>query len=224
MSGRIPRRPAARGSQKWLQIAVEAAPALLQPPTLAPLDWLSPRADDDRAEYRDGGFLQRLGLADHAPALADFWPRGGPVWDGLARCADGVVLVEAKAHLREALSTPCAAADPASRARIGAALDQARRGLGARGGCDWMQVFYQSANRLAHLWWLNARGVRAHLLMIGFVGDADMQGPASAEAWQALALATGHALGLPEAHPLRHRVHWVHPEVAPLRRALPGTG
>ncbi len=213
VTGRLRQKAARRGSQKWLQIAVAAAPQRLQPPGLAPLTWRSPLADDDHAEYRDAAFLERLGLGHLAPALAAFWPRGGPVWDGLATCADGVVLVEAKAHLREALSTPCAARDPDSRARIAAALGQAREALGARGGGDWMEVFYQSANRLALLWWLNAQGVRAHLLMVGFLGDAGMRGPATPEAWQAMARAIRQALGLPEAHPLRDRVHWVHPPV-----------
>ncbi|MCC5988202.1 MAG: hypothetical protein JJT95_11015 [Pararhodobacter sp.] len=217
---RLPQNPATRGSQKWLQHAVARAPHLLQPPSLPALTWLSPLAGDDFAEYRDGAFLQRLGLGHLAPVLADFWPRGGPVWDGLAMADNIVVLAEAKAHLREALSTPCAATAPASRARITEALAETRRALRGDDRSDWMRVFFQQANRLAHLQWLVSKGVDAHLLFIGFCGDTDMPLPGTPEAWQAMDLAVLHALGLGPTHPLAGRVHHVHPPVVALADAV----
>ena len=179
---RIVQAPGRKGSQKWLQHLVAHAPVCLQPPGLAPLHWLSPLAEDDHAEYRDGDFLIRLGLAHLVPGLAAFWPQGGPVWDGLARAGDQVVLVEAKSHLGEARSSPCAARAPASRQRIATAFAQVQAGLGAAAGADWMRQFYQYANRLAHLWWLHRQGVQAHLMLLGFLGDAEMRGPAAAAA------------------------------------------
>ena len=214
---RLRQKPAQKGSQKWLQRAVAQAPEILQPPGLPPLRWLSPLETDGFAEYGDAAFLQRLGLERLAPALAAFWPRGGPVWDGLACADDAVVLVEAKGHLHEALSSPCAARDPASRARIAAGLAAARAGLGGDEVSDWMAVFYQFANRLAHLWWLNEQGIEAHLLLVGFTGDDTVRAPTSAEGWRAMHLAMLHALGLPEAHPLHRRVHHLHPDVSVLR-------
>lgn len=57
-----------KGSLKWIQKAV-ATPAVLNSairgvvelPADAVIEWVSPRADDDRAEYRDAAFLRRLG-------------------------------------------------------------------------------------------------------------------------------------------------------------------
>jgi len=201
----------------WLQRAVAHAPERVQPPCLPVLDWRSPLAGDGFAEYRDAAFLHRLGLAHLAPALADFWPRGGPAWDGLARAGDRVVLVEAKAHLREAVSSPCMAASPTSRTRIAAALNAARDGLGGTPGPDWMASFYQFGNRLAHLWWLHEQGVAAELLLVGFTGDAAFGIPPTAADWQGQHRAMLAALGLPERHRLHERVHAVHPDVSGLR-------
>ena len=204
------------GSRKWLQIAVSRCPGLLQPPALAPLDWLSPVAAERFAEYADGAFLHRLGLSHLRPALAAFWPAGGPRWDGLARFdGGGVVLVEAKAHLREFLGAGSSASPPAL-SRISATLARTRAALGADDRSDWARVLYQYANRLAHLLWLREQGVEAHLLLVGFLGDRARGGPATAEAWQAAYLVADHALGLPAAHALKRCIHHVHPDVAAL--------
>ncbi len=211
---RKPQPPARRGSQKWLQRAVARAPGLLQPSGLPPLEWCSPLADDEFSEYGDAAFLRRLDLARLAPALAAFWPRGGPVWDGLARAGEAVVLVEAKAHLREALTSPCGATAPASRARIAASLAETRAALGGDDRSNWMRVFFQQANRLAHLHFLVRQGVDAHLLLVGFCGDTDFADPGSAQAWAAMDMAILHALGLSPAHPLAGRVHHLYPDVA----------
>ncbi len=63
-----------------------------------------------------------LKLSQLSEKLREFWPRGGPHWDALARsAADDVLLVEAEAHIEEMCSTPCAAGEGA-RNRIEAAL------------------------------------------------------------------------------------------------------
>jgi len=61
------------------------------------IDWLSPVApDDNNAEYFDREFLNRLGVSDLKVPLSDFWPKGGPRWDGLAKTESGkLILVEA---------------------------------------------------------------------------------------------------------------------------------
>src|SRR6266566_4183234 len=95
-------------SQKWLQIAVNNAGVLLNERVARAfgwtddhaINWLSPQCRDHYAEYSDGEFLDVLGLQKHKDRLADFWPSGGPHWDGLGRTPGGrIVLVEAKAHI-----------------------------------------------------------------------------------------------------------------------------
>jgi hypothetical protein len=208
---------ARRGSQKWLQRFVAEAPDALRPSVLPSLAWVSPIAETRFREYSDGAFLDALGLGRLKPDLAAFWPRGGAVWDGLA-LADGTpVLVEAKAHVAEFFSSPCAAEAGTSRLRIAASLAACKEALGADDRSDWSRCFYQYANRLAHLWWLHQQGVAAHLLFVNVVGDDDMKGPDTPAAWHAVERAADYALGLPTRHPLSAYVHHLHPDIRSLR-------
>jgi hypothetical protein len=211
----------AKGSQKWLQHMAEHRPDLLQPAGLPKLEWLSPRANDDYAEYMDAAFLDRLELGHLAAALPEFWPVSGPRWDGLARAGSKVVLVEAKAHLKEATSTPSAASSDDSIKLIARSLNHVKTALKADDRSDWTRCFYQYANRLAHLWWLREQKVDAHLLLVGFLNDAEVGGPASADGWKGVYIAINHALGLSQAHSLAGYIHHVHPDVNACRSDMP---
>lgn len=210
---RIPNATATKGSQRWLQELAEHNPSALQPAGLPDLEWISPRAQDDWAEYRDGAMLLKLGLEHLETSLSEFWPRGGRVWDGLACAGDTVVLVEAKSHVPEFLSSPSAARSPRSQEMIRQALERTRLQLGADDRSNWARVFFQYANRLAHLWWLRQSDVDAKLLFVSFVGDVEMKGPSTPEVWDAAFQTADHALGLPARHPLRQHVMHVHPVV-----------
>src|SRR5258706_11485960 len=90
-----------RGSLKWIQRSIAESWCSLNEPLLAKLpsatriDWLSPLAKDEYAEYRDAAFLKLLKLDHLVGQLAGFWPLRGPQWDALARTdARHVVLVE----------------------------------------------------------------------------------------------------------------------------------
>lgn len=223
---RIPQPLGTKGSLKWMQRAVQHRPDLLQPVALPPLTWVSPTPQDAFAEYRDAGFLRCLNLETLAPHLDAFWPRRGPQWDGLATFpGGGVVLAEAKAHLAE-FETSRSAAGPASAARIAAAFAQVQTDLSITPPAPWDRTCYQYANRLAHLWWLRAQGVNAHLLMIGFLGDAEVDGPRSGLAWDQAYARAETALGLvPGNHPLSPHIHRLSPETralnAPATRTRP---
>lgn len=147
------------GSQRWLQVAVALAPAVLHDAlvasgALAPgeyAEWVSPISVDGFREYRDDAVLRRVNSPPLAKrSLSEFWPRRGPVWDGLAIIKPGsFLLVEAKAHVAEAAS-PASRASPKSLDKIGEALAEARRFYTDGSVAAWDQVFYQYANRLAH--------------------------------------------------------------------------
>ena len=157
-------RPASptAGSQHWLRLTVANAPKLLADALRGPLglddrnelEWLSPVAGDpygDYAEYRDMAALRRLGVPELRHPLSDFWPRRGPVWDGLARTARGDLLfVEAKAHISELVTTPSRASDGPMK-QIRKSLDRVKSSLAPKCKTDWCGTFYQQANRLAHL-------------------------------------------------------------------------
>jgi hypothetical protein len=209
-----------RGSLKWIQRAVNEQWVSLNQPILertgdgGPIAWCSPLAADGFAEYRDSAFLNLVGQVSLAPALQDFWPARGPQWDALGRTSRGyVLLVEAKAHVAE-MCSPGTAAGAKSRFRIEATLFEVARQVGARPRhAPWSDNFYQLANRFAHLHFLRANGVPAWLVLVNFLGDSDMGGPAASETWDAAYEVAFHAMGLPRRHALSAFVIHVYPTV-----------
>lgn len=192
-----------RGSLRFIQQLVEYQPTLLDDQLRAAgalsagaaVEWVSPRRADDWAEYRDAGFLDRLGLSALAPELRRFWPKRGPQWDALGRAGDAVFLVEAKAHVAEMQSSCSASASPSIDA-IDAALKVTKDRLGVHAGGDWKTGYYQLANRLAHLLFLQHAGVDATLVLLGFTGKTEMPSPATPAAYEAAYAAAWQHLGL----------------------------
>lgn len=196
---RIPQPKGTRGSLRWIQHFVNEAPDALNAAIgIGPIEWHSPVAIDDYAEYRDSSFLDLLGIKLSRRSLASFWPSGGPQWDALGRAESGeVVLVEAKAHVCEIL-TPGSRGSEDSLKRIRASLAETATALGGLpGSVDWSQRFYPYTNRLAHAYLLNRlNGVRAVLVFLYFIGDSDMDGPLSRREWNAAIAVVHDALGL----------------------------
>jgi hypothetical protein len=198
---------AAAGSQRWLQFAVNQTPELLDSALRRAgaisrrdsVEWRSPLVSDGFCECRDGEALRRLGL-DMLPnrKLADFWPNRGPVWDALGVSKQGLrILVEAKAHIPEAVSPPSKAND-AALAVIRASLDEARRFYAPRSKADWSSVFYQYANRLAFHYFLSrTNDVASRLVFLDFCNATDMGGPETEAEWRGATRLIHAQLGLP---------------------------
>jgi hypothetical protein len=186
---RHPQGPRPRGSQHWLQILVNERPDVFhrafKRPDLGDIDWKSPLASDDYAEYQDGDFLSLLGIKLPSVPLGGFWPRRGPVWDGLALTSSGeVLLVEAKANIPELKSPPSQAGSKSARL-IRAGLARSKPSFGSPAQADWMGSYYQYANRLAHLHLLRAEnGIDAQLVFLYFINAEDVNGPSSVEEWK----------------------------------------
>ena len=157
------------------------------------------------AEFRDAEFLRALGLQRVAPRLRKFWPSRGPRWDALAvvRRADrdpGALLVEAKSHPGEVRGGGTRAS-PASLTKIHAALRATQEWVGATADPErWLGPLYQSANRLAHLYFLReVVGVDAWLVNLYFVDDP--HAPTSRRAWERTIGTDAEELGAdPAAH------------------------
>jgi len=188
---RISQRPTTQGSQYWLQVAVNSWPSLLDE-ELRPLlnlsasdeiRWLSPLSEDGHAEYRDKAFLDRIAVSLEKQGLNSFWPRGGPVWDGLGKSSRGdVLLVEAKSHASELVSS-CQAKPPALDS-IRGSLEETATFHGADSPANWLEGYYQYANRLAHLYLMrHLNGIPAWLVFVYFVNDHEMKGPKSEDEW-----------------------------------------
>lgn len=220
--GRFVQPTGNRGSLRWIQQAVNTRQLVLDrhileaSPIRGPIHWLSPKSDDDFAEYRDGDFLQRIGLEHIISALTDFWPNRGPQWDALGRSENGdVLLVEAKAHVGE-ICSPASQAGVDSAAKIDIALVETAAFIGAEPKAPWRQAFYQLANRIAHLHFLRRHGVDAWLVLVNFTGDVEMRGPASEREWKAAYQVVEHLMGLKGRHALSRYIVHVYPDVAEL--------
>jgi len=177
---------AAKGSQRWLQIAVARAPGLLDVALRSSgaigecetVTWGSPLAREDFAEYRDREALRCLGILDLAKrSLIQFWPPRGPVWDALGVASGRAkILVEAKAHIAEAAS-PGSKASEESLAHIRRSLEEARAWYGPRATADWTGPLYQYANRLAFHYLLSKlNGIPSRLVFLDFVNAEDVGG------------------------------------------------
>jgi hypothetical protein len=213
------------GSQLQLQIYVNRRTNELSAAILAaltprvPVDstiyWVSPLEAEKFMEYCDADFLRVLGLSRLAEQLSDFWPTGGPNWDGLAvirkgESVFGYVLAEAKSYVGE-MESSCAARSQASVSKIDAALIRAKHWLSVAQNIDWKTGLYQSANRLAHLYFLRELASEAvWLVNLCFVGDSHH--PTSAAEWKSGLAESKRRLGLAATIP------WVSDVLLPARK------
>jgi hypothetical protein len=222
---RVPQTTVTRGSQKWLQIAINERPDILNDsiranltlPASEQIYWLSPLADDNYAEYSDQQFLDRLGIQLTERPLSSFWPRRGPQWDGLGKTTSGqLLLLEAKAHIPEMVSPPTAA-QGAALARIKECLNEVRTALEANAKTDWTMHFYQYTNRMAFLYLLRQLNhLPAHLIFVCFTNDEDMKGPQTADEWKGAIELLETYLGLSKNHRLSKYVHHAYIDVRQL--------
>jgi hypothetical protein len=206
-----------RGSRRQLQEYVneheedltrEIMKAL--PPRLTELGarirWVSPLARDNYTEYRDGDFLTAVGLGEYVDELRMFWPTGGPSWDALGIVEDsqgklrpGVVLVEAKSHVSEIYGAGCQAAGR-SRDQIDRSLSLTKVWAKVSGDADWTGPLYQSANRLAHLYFIREQIKHpAWLVNLYFLNDPI--DPTSHDTWNAELQKVKSSLGLTSGVP-----------------------
>jgi hypothetical protein len=180
---------ARRGSQRQLQDYVNANQPALDEAIISALPariqensprikWVSPLASNGFLEYRDKEFLSVLGHDHLVKDLARFWPQLGPSWDALGILTTSLpdslpisVVVEAKSHVQELYGNGCQAG-ATSRELIEKSLNAAKKWCGAREQADWMGRLYQSANRLAHLYFLREIARRpAWLVNLCFLDD-----------------------------------------------------
>jgi hypothetical protein len=110
-----------------------------------------------------------------------------------------VLLVEAKSSPGEVVGSGCQAS-PASRAQIERALTGAKFWFQVEPSADWLGPLYQSANRLAHLYFLRQIAqIPAWLINIYFVNDP--RTPTSRADWERDILATNARLGFTQVAP-----------------------
>ena len=220
---RVVQPEGSRGSLKWIQRAVNQRSEIFYQliaarlPGIRSIRWVSPLESDQYAEYRDEDFLERIGCSTLNDELKLFWPARGPQWDALALTDRGeVLLIEAKAHVSELISQGTQA-EGKSLSLIEHSLAATITALRAQPKISWTGPFYQFANRLAHLHFLSRQGVAAHLILVCFVGDSDMNGCESDAEWEGALQICNELMGLPQKHSLADRITHVFPRVDQIR-------
>lgn len=200
---------ASKGSQRWLQIAVNNSPtsldrALHQCGALKAddsVEWRSPLKSDGFKEYHDKKALRQLGIAQlQNCSLCAFWPKRGPHWDALGISRSGsLVLVEAKAHISEIKSSGTRAKSLESLELIRESLLAARRYYAPRAKVDWSSTFYQYTNRLAFQFLLRElNNLDSMLIFLCFTNADDVCGPKFDTEWRSNTRFIHAQLGLPE--------------------------
>ncbi|MFH1051420.1 MAG: hypothetical protein V1779_10895 [bacterium] len=193
--GRIEFGKMERGSQRDLQVLINKHPDLLNNEIIKTLSltpdtvikWVSPIECDDFAEYRDDDFLKVLGIKKRiTKPLKEFWPKKGPQWDALGIANDAVIIVEAKANIPEFVTPACSAESQKSIKLINKSIDKVKNYLNVRKEVNWTGKFYQYANRIAHLYYLQVlNDIPTYLVNIYFYNDDTIEySPKSKEEWE----------------------------------------
>lgn len=214
---------ATKGSRKYLQKyvnnkvnnlnnAILSSCHALADQCIGPIEWVSPLAQNNYREFRDGAYLKALGLEEQRNKLSEFWPKGGPSWDALAKVnthkGPVAILVEAKSHIRE---TPgrdkCKAKKPENISKITRGLDKARKIYGVKKETlSWRDNHYQVANRLAHLYFMNIElKVPTWLVWLFITNDPEWKDGASETRWHKYLDDIYGEIGLRVDHPLSDR-------------------
>ena len=181
-----------------------------------PINWLdfnfAPNKKWPDAELKGLEFLyDRPGLKE---AWEKFWPTGGGVqnWDAVGWIGTGpdaeLLLVEAKANIEE-MKSDCHATSTNSIRKIEQAFKETKESLSAALGADWFNHYYQAANRMAALYFVQREQILGRLLFIYFCGDQvpGKECPRTADEWKpAIDEQWGH-LGLAADHRLADRTH-----------------
>jgi len=176
---RTPQQIGKKGSLKWLQLLINKYPKILNEELNSKLnfdsssiEWVSPKEEDEYAEYRDKAFLNVLGLGAYQNKLKEFWSKSGPQWDALGKLGSKqYLLLEAKANIPEIVSS-CQAKNPKSLEKIDSSIRKTKDFLGVKDGSGWTQGYYQYSNRLCHLFFLREMcGLDAYLIFLYFCND-----------------------------------------------------
>jgi len=215
---------AIKGSQFQLQNIVNKNPASLNQRILGAsttlrsvisgdITWVSPLEKENYIEYQDKEVLEAIGYPQLKNKLFKFWPEGGPVWDALARfklkssSRHGVILLEAKSHIEELENKKGCGAKGKSRQLIVDTFETVQKDLQVIPNPDWTDIYYQYANRIAHLYFLSVvQKMPAWLVFLYFLNDKQMGGPKEKSEWDAALTTVKDNLHLPNKHVLSDNI------------------
>ncbi len=110
-------------------------------------------------------------------AWSNYWPQSGSAqnWDAVGKFGDEWILVEAKARAGE-MESNCGASSPNSLRMIKSAFESTKNHFGIVECKNWEKKYYQKANRISFLHFLDQQGIKAKLLFIYFINGYEKPG------------------------------------------------
>ena len=148
-----------------------------------------------------------------------FWPQTGNAhnWDTIGKIYFGNtfewLLVEAKGHIGE-IVTKCKATSPENKKVIYSSLEKTSKAFGnyLQPIKNWIDTYYQYANRLAVLYFLMKEcvpSVNARLLFVYFFGEnrENLKCPQSEQDWESVIRDIEIRLGIDKNSELAQRTH-----------------
>ena len=193
----------------------------------APINWLdfhfNPNNRWPDAELKGLEFLyDRPGLKSK---WEEFWPTGRGIhnWDAVgwigAEPEQELLLLEAKAHVAE-MKSDCGAKSSGGLPKIQRSFEEVKTCLVTNPDADWMRGYYQAANRITTLYFVQREHIPARLLFVYFLGDRvpGKECPRAEEEWKPAITAQWAHLGLATDHCLADRVHGI---FLPISKPLP---
>ena len=189
--GRFEQNENAHGSLKDIQVLVNKKSDLINIELRKrfkydiTVNWVSPIKNDKYSEYRDDDFLKILGINKLNIPLNNFWPKRGPQWDALGKSNNKYFILEAKANIPELKSSGTQASGEKSIKLIEKSLNDVKKYLNVDSSYNWMEMYYQYTNRIAHLYYLRVlNNLDAFLIFIYFLNDSSVNGPKLISEWE----------------------------------------
>lgn len=176
-----------KGSKFWIQTIINSDMKieLERQVGIGTINWISPLAKDSYAEYKlnQKNIIDVLGIPK---TFYSFWPSKQPQWDAIGMTENTIVLVEAKAHLKELKSSLSATSEESIRLiceTMGKVFDESY----INGDFEkWKKDYYQLGNRLTFLKimneFVNKDGKQVKLVLLNIVNDPTYI-PTSEEEW-----------------------------------------
>ena len=210
--GRFEQNKNAHGSLKDIQVLINDKNDLINLELKKHLkyditvNWVSPLKNDNYSEYRDNDFLKILCINKLNIPLNNFWPKNGPQWDALGKSNDKYFIVEAKVNIPE-LKSPGTKASEKSIKLIEKSLNDVKNYLNIDSSYNWMEMYYQYTNRIAHLYYLRVlNNLNAFLIFIYFLNDSSVNGPKSISEWESEIIELQKKIGLKNGNVLSNYI------------------
>lgn len=199
------------------------------------IEWLDFNFSPKNEPLRDDKEFIGLGFTQNAEVKEKwrlFWAQRGNSqnWDAVGKIhfdnQDEWLLVEAKGHIGE-LNSNCGAENLKSKHSIFSALEKTSWAFGNKSKPveNWLENYYQYANRLAVLYFLMNEcnpSVNARLLFIYFYGEnrENLECPKNEQEWLPAIEKMDDWLGVDKNCELKKRIHYLFLPVNPLGRGV----